>query len=173
MDLNHIELPPTVIAELYQKSLIDTSEVHAKPQPISQEQVVAQNIEKWECLGNNRKNILLLVNYPSVVHIPEKELDFLTAMLSACQLSLNDVAIVNKKNYSSGYKELLDHFKSKTVFLFGIEPMDFGLPVNFPHFQVQNFSKCTFLFAPAIHEMEQDKLLKSRLWLCLKRIFGI
>jgi hypothetical protein len=102
------------------------------------------------------------------------ELELLTTMLIACQLSLNDVVIINRNNHpGTGYKELLDHFKSRIILLFAIEPLEMGLPVSFPYFQVQKFSNNTFLFSPSLHELDQDKLLKSRLWLCLKRIFGI
>ena len=178
MDLNHIELPLSVIADLYQNKLVDLTEGStqnlAKSQPISAEPVKDKKNDKWKYLGNNRKNILIIVNDESVVHISDNELVLLTTMLSACHLSLDDVIILNRKNHpEAGYKELLAHFRSRIIFLFDIEPLELGLPVSFPHFQPQNFSGQTYLFSPSLKDLEQDKLLKSRLWLCLKRIFGI
>jgi len=61
----------------------------------------------------------------------------------------------------------------RIVFLFGLNPIDFGLPVGFPQFQVQTVAGCTFLYAPAIEESRTDKLLKSKLWVSLRSIFGI
>jgi len=45
--------------------------------------------------------------------------------------------------------------------------------MNFPHFQQQKFTGITFLFSPSLNELENDKLLKSKLWICLKQIFNI
>jgi hypothetical protein len=173
MDLNHIELPLSVLADLYTKSLIDTPPFPAKPQPISVHINEDEKKGKWKFIGNNQKNILVLVNHESGLAIPDKELELLTTMLDACQLSMDDVAIFNSNDHPQGYKEILDQLKSRIIFLFDVEPLHFGLPVSFPHFQVQNVSNRTFLFSPSLTVLENDKLLKSRLWLCLRRIFGI
>ena len=179
MDLNHIELSPGMVVELYRSSLIENDEkikkIIASPEiktsiPVNPD----SNQNSWKWLGENRKNILIIVNYPDAVHLPDQGMTFLTGVLAACKLSLADVAILNlyqQKNAS--YKELLDQFRSKTILLFGVEPADFGLPISFPHFQVQSFINSTFLFAPVLSELEVDKLLKSKLWVCLRRIFSI
>ncbi|MBL7740465.1 MAG: hypothetical protein JNK14_14705 [Chitinophagaceae bacterium] len=125
-------------------------------------------------LGENQKNILVLVNYPGTVYLPDEELNFLTNMLTACKLSLADVAVVNSSTDEGiGYKDAITHFKSRIIFLFGIAPLSFGLPVDFPHFQVQSFANVTFLYTPALEECRKDGVLKSKLWVCLRRIFGI
>jgi len=173
MDLNHIDLSSSLIADLYRSSLVDTNEPSSKPKLRT---IVSDHHtnNEWKHLGENKKNILIVVDYADTVYLPDKELSFLTNMLSACKLSLADVAIVNRNNYKEKeYKELLVYFKSRIVFLFGIEPSSFGLPVSFPHFQIQPFAKATFLFAPSLEEHKKDELLKSKLWVCLRRIFAI
>jgi hypothetical protein len=76
MDINHIELPLPLIVDLYHKSLIDIStsptQSPAKPQPISTALDKEEKNESWIYLGNNQKHILLIVNYDSVVHIPDR-----------------------------------------------------------------------------------------------------
>src|SRR5437763_825201 len=47
-------------------------------------------------LGNNKRNILIIVNNDSVPFLEESEVAFLTNILSACRLSMADVAILNK-----------------------------------------------------------------------------
>jgi hypothetical protein len=169
MDLNHLELPASLVADLYKSSLIETDQLPAKLQP--------EKIETgtgWKYLGNNGKNILILVKYDNSVHLPDEQLSFLINMLSACKIGVADVAIMNLNNHpEASYKELLDHFKSKIVFLYGVEPAVIGLPISFPHFQVQSFSNCTFLFTPGLEELDKDKVLKSKLWVCLRRIFAV
>lgn len=169
MELNHIELPASLLTELYKFSLIETP----KDKPFDQREKNPSDIQ-WKYLGNNQKNILLIVDYKDAVHLPDEQLDLLTNMLSACKLSLGDVSIVNINNHRGVfYREFCDFFKSKIVFLFGIDPVSLGLPVSFPQFQVQSFSGQTYLFTPPLNEIEENKVNKSKLWVCLRRIFGI
>ena len=168
MSLNNIQLPASAIADLYHCSLIETSEIPVKTEAIN----IASDDDKY--LGENKKNILIIVDYPGVMYLPDEELSFLTNMLGACKLSMMDVAIVNRDNYKEkNYKELVSNFKSRIVFLFGVDPVSFGLPVSFPHFQIQPFAGATFLFTPSLKECNNDALLKSKLWVCLRRIFAI
>jgi len=182
MSMNDLKLSSNIIAALYPSSLVnlDKTDIILQTQPI---QPIAGEISKepqlsietnWKYLGSNQKNILIVVNYDAVVHLPDEELGFLTNMLAACKLSLGDVAIVNWNTYKKNdYKEFLTYFKSQIVFLFGVEPADFGLPVSFPFFQVQSVANCTFLYTPVLQEQRTDALLKSKLWVSLRNIFGI
>jgi hypothetical protein len=167
MELNNIQLPSFLVAELYKNSLVETSE------KISQNESLSDNIN-WKYLGNNEKNIMIIVDYNDSVHLPDEKFDFLSNMLSACKLSIGDVAIMNVQNHSGlSYKDLITNFKSKVVLLLGVEPAMIGLPLNFPQFQVQSFSGQTYLFTPHLDDVEKDKVIKSKLWVCLRRIFGV
>ncbi len=177
MELNNIELPASVVVELYQNSLsvagsiLPASKIAAKPIEIepATEQVVA-----WKSLGDNRKNILIIISSPGSVHIADNELSFLTGILGACKLNMADVAIVNHYNYQEAtYKELTNYFKSKIVFLFDIEPASFGLPMSFPHYQIQSFAGSSFLYSVSLKDLENDKIEKSKLWISLKRLFNL
>ena len=182
MSLNDLNLSSNIIATLYPSSLInlDKTDVIVRPQPIEPIATEISNepqipIEtNWKYLGSNQKNILIVVNYNNAVHLPDEELSFLTNMIAACKLSLGDVAIVNRNNYKeTDYKEFVAHFKSQVIFLFGVEPVVFGLPVSFLFFQVQSVANYTFLYTPALQELRTDTLLKSKLWVSLRNIFGI
>lgn len=170
MNINEIQLPAKLVADLYRSSLVETNGNH----PSAEENKETTSVTGWKWLGDNRKNILVIVQQTDAVHLPDKELDFLTTMLSACKLGLADVAIVNRKNHpEASYRELAGFFKSKIVLLFDVEPAAFGLPMNFPHYQLQAFANATFLFSPSLSELENDKLQKSKLWVCLKRLFNL
>ena len=181
MDLNHLELPAFVVADLYQNSLIDSDEITGNtgsvtiPVPAKLTTIPAiETISSWKHLGNNLKNILIVVNNDAAVYLPDEELDFLTGILGACRLNLADVAIVNTNNHpEASYKELTHFFKSKIVFLFAIEPAAFGLPMNFPHYQLQAFAGNSFLYSPSLKELENNRVEKSKLWVCLKRLFNL
>ena len=181
MSLNDLHLSPAVLSRLYPATLINTAKTDivqadsiAKDLPKTKIESEKQTKPAWKFLGDNQQKILIVVNYKDAVHLPDEELSFLTNMLAACKLSLGDVAIVNRHNYEGIFcKEILTHFQSKIVFLFGVEPAEFGLPVSFPYFQVQSVAKCTFLYTPALEERHTEVLLKSKLWVSLRSIFGI
>jgi hypothetical protein len=179
MSLNDIRLPASVIAGLYPSSLVDTGTAEVA-QPIRANPVTdeppgqATAAPAWKYLGDNRKNVLVIVDHADVLHLPDEELSFLTNILTACKLDLGDVAIVNKNNHpQSSCNDYLGFFSSRIVLLFGVDPARFGLPVDFPPFQVQSVAGCTFLYSLSLDERHQDTLFKSKLWVCLKRIFGV
>lgn len=162
-----------MVADLYRSTLVETGEDMANSlSPEKTGEPVSASGWKW--LGDNKKNILVIVQYPDAIHLPDTSLDFLTTMLAACKIGLADVAILNLNNHpEASYKELTSFFKSKIVFLFDAEPAAFGLPMSFPHYQLQAFANATFLYSPSLTELENDKLQKSKLWVCLKRLFNL
>lgn len=166
MSLNNLSLPANLVTELYRNSLI--SEV-----PVFSERKTKPG-EEVRFLGENRKHILVIVNDPESVHIADEQLSFLTKLLASTDHSLADVAIINLNQLKTvNPAGITQQLKSRLVFLFGVEPTDFGLPVSFPQFQVQALNKVQYLFSPSLNELEKDKLSKSKLWVCLKRIFNI
>ncbi len=177
MSLNELRLSSSLVAMLYPNSLTQPDHddaAMASNKPVAQEKIFEAATGTSKSLGNNQKNILIVVRYNDVVHLPDDELNFLTGMLTACKLSLDDVAIINTNNYEKiNYKGALKQFKSRIVFLFGVTPGEFELPVNFPAFQVQTVSGCTYLYTPALEVRNTDSLFKSRLWLGLRSIFSI
>jgi hypothetical protein len=125
-------------------------------------------------LGNNGKNIVVLVRHTEVPFLPDGELAFLTNILSACRLGLGDVAITNVSGMEAdGITQVMDGLGAKTVLLFGIAPLETGLPIAFPHFQAQQFNKRTYLYSPTLAEIESDKNVKAKLWASLKNLFAI
>lgn len=196
MSLNHIQLNSSMLANMYRHSLVESNEVQQGEEkkntdPLATGKEIKPNdafIEKpvdledtgrhpergWKYLGENRKNFLLIVCYNDVTYLPDQQLNFLTSILGACKLSLGDVAILNISNSPSRlYTDVQEKFKSSATILFGITPLEFEMPVNFPEFQVQPFNNCIFLHTPSLEKLESDKVLKSKLWVCLRKIFGV
>lgn len=128
-------------------------------------------------LGSNRHNITLLVHAPGTPFLPDNQLAFLTKLLEACHLTLADVAIVNNAATPVMVADIRQQLNPKTILLFGPEPTAIRLPINFPAFRPQEYDGCTYLAAPGLDKLvtntEESKLLKSKLWVCLKTIFSI
>ena len=172
MSLNSIKFEPADIVSLYKNALV---EINAK-QPVlppadTNTEAVATG---WKFLGENKKKTLVVVRNTDAVHIPGKQLSFLTKLLAACNLDLADVAIFNFQDHnSSEFNEILSFFKPKVVLLFAVDPGEFGLPMIFPPFQVQGYKDAVFVSSPSLDVIEPDKSLKGKLWVCLKKIFNL
>jgi hypothetical protein len=166
MSLDNINLPPLVLQQLFTHTLIE-----AKNNPT----VDSKSTEKpFLTLGNNQKKVLILVESEETLYLPDNQLNFLLGILAACNLTMEDVAILNiKKNPSVNYQRITDELKSEKVFLFGLQPDQIELPVNFPTYQIQKFNNQVYLAAPALSNFHDNKAEKTRLWICLQQIFNI
>jgi len=129
----------------------------------------------YKILGNNKKQITVVVNCPQDVFVPEGDLLFLTKMLDACKLNMADVAIVNHATAAVTIEKVKAQLQPKFLLLFGVEPDEIHLPINFPSYKEQPYAGTTYLFTPALSQLNGDtdvaKGLKKKLWECLKRMF--
>jgi hypothetical protein len=162
MSLNNIQLKGSMLADLYKNSLVETASTIATQEP-----------KQLKYLGNNQKNIIVIVCHESVPFLPDQELSFLSNVLAACKLSIADIAIVNSYTLDQSDLQNIINSGANKVLLFGVEPLAIGLPINFPAFQLQPFNNRTYLHAPVLSQVENDKGLKARLWASLKAMFEI
>ena len=177
MSLNSIKFETTDIALLFKNSLVDINEKKkesSKPDansPIGNKDSAGA---EWKYLGENKKKTLIVVRYDNAVHLPDKQLSFLTKLLTACHLNLADVAIFNFQNHdASQFNDIINYFKPKAVLLFETKPNEFGMPMNFPDFQVQAYKDSVFVSSPSLETIEPNKDLKGKLWVCLKKIYNL
>ncbi|RYF95372.1 MAG: hypothetical protein EOO02_23200 [Chitinophagaceae bacterium] len=129
----------------------------------------------YRFLGKNQRNVSVIARYTHDPYIPEQDLEFLTKLLSACKLNLGDVAIINDSVQPVKFQKLNEELAPKFVLMFGLEPSELGLPLNFPQLKPQAFSNCNFLIIPPIGELLPDtpavKETKKKLWESLKKMF--
>ncbi|SJZ96095.1 hypothetical protein [Sediminibacterium ginsengisoli] len=169
---------PVVAAAVPPSPVVNVRSTPAVEVPVPA--VIPANVpasEKLSFLGNNGKNILILVSDPASVHLNDEALQFLSAILGACKLNLGDVAIINAQHNDISYDYLKSQMQPKQLLLFGIDTRLVQLPFVVPQYQVQAYDKCQFLLAPPLSAMlgnsQEAKLEKSKLWLSLKKIFGL
>ena len=98
-------------------------------------------------------------------------------MLEACRMNMGDIAIVNHSAQPVRIANLKSQLQPECMILFGTGPVDIGLPMDFPMFKLQQYDQCVYLTAPSLGAMlvpgEESKMLKSKLWVSLKTMFGI
>ncbi len=166
MSLEILNLPPIVLQQLFKDSLVDLKNDERPPSRTKR--------NEYATLGNNEKEILILISSEEALYLPDDQLNFLVGILSACGLTMNDVAILNtKKNTAVTYDLINQELKSKTILLFGVTVEEIQLPITFPDYQVQKFNNQVYLTAPILSQLQSDKAEKSKLWSSLKQIFSI
>ena len=177
MSLNSIKFETTDIALLFKKSLVDIDEKKQDSPKRKQSTTTPGSnptAKGWKYLGENKKNTLVVGRYTDVAHLPDKQLSFLTKLLTACNLHIADVAILNFHHHQSNqFNDILNYFNPKSILLFGVKPTEFGMPMNFPNFQVQAYKDAMFVSSPSLETIEPDKDLKGKLWACLKKIYKL
>ncbi|HVW61426.1 MAG TPA: hypothetical protein VHC48_15350 [Puia sp.] len=197
MSINNIQLKDLVVSQLYKDLLLATEHTpaeHVATAPTPTEQVAAKHTPAataavppapkpspapsgYKTLGNNLRNITIVVHSPGIAFLPDDQLGVLTRMLEACRMNIGDVAIVNHAASPVVIGPLKQQLKPSFVLLFGPAPQTIGLPMDFPVFKIQEYDQCTYLTAPSLEELvrpgDESRLLKSKLWVCLKTLFGI
>lgn len=164
MSLNNIALAPLLINELFKNCLVEF-----KVKKLS-ESILP--VSSFNILGNNKKKIIIIVENDDTLYLPDDQLSFLLCILSACKLTMDDVAIINlKKNKAISYKAIELDLKAEKIILFGVSPSQIKLPMEFPLYQVQPYNNQTYIMATILSHIQNDKVEKTKLWNCLKQIF--
>lgn len=164
MGLDNIQLSPSLLLQLYNKTLVDLTGLQQKS-PVTQQYNIS-------FLGKNEKKILVLVNETDTTFLPVTDLNLLINILSACKITMADIALINfDKNREINYDILMNYFEPASVLLFGINPADLQFPMHFPHYQLQHYNNQTYICAPALPILATDKEKKKQLWNSLQKHF--
>ena len=166
MSLDNITLPGFIIQDLFQKCLVDVNENNYGKVPAE------KGILNF--YGGNNQQITILVNNPDETYLSTMDLDFLSGILNACKLSMEDVALVNMATSTKLYYQTISkQLVSKIVLLFGVLPAAIELPFVIPEFQKQLHNNQIYLCAPSLNLLQNNTDLKRKLWVSLKQIFSL
>ena len=166
MTIDNIHLSDFLCQKLFRNNLINRE----KAEKIAEK----TGKTKIQFLGLNQKRILFLVSNPENKYLEDTEMEMLTNLLTACKLSVADIALVNYAHCAPiTYDELLTEFNSDKILVFGITTGNLKLPFNVPDFQIQKFQQQVYLFNPSMNAILNDVHLKKNLWNSLKKLFSI
>jgi len=216
MNLDNIELPDFIIANLFTDNIVISTDIKqnaesasvVKPATVvtpvqavvntevitpsnvstnpsvkevenlvTPEKPLVFNPPKDFYLGNNLKNVTILVKDNESVYLREEWLQFLTNILGACKLNIGDVAIINQAHNKINFTDILTATAPRYLIMFEVNSKDINLSFIVPNYQVQNYNNTTFLLAPSLSVMlgtsDEVKVEKTKLWVSLKKMFGI
>jgi hypothetical protein len=181
MNITKKQIHDFLIPQLYGNNLVL---INKKESIITQEKkefVIEEKNKNYQeptaikYLGNHHKKIALVVQSTEALHVSDTGLEFITAILNACKLSVNDVAIINIHQQNITYQNLVTALQSQYILCFGVTAHQIQLPFTIPHYQIQAYNNTQLLFAVAIEDMlnntKEAKLEKSKLWVCLQKMF--
>ena len=163
MSLDNIQLSKKERRILFSKTLVDSIQ-SADAASVTKE-------IKINSLGGNQRNTLFLVTDSQNKFLPDDEMDLLSNLITACKLSMADIALINYFNISLDYRQLTDHFQPKKILMFGISTSDLELPFSIPFFQIQQFQEQSYITAPPLTDFFKNKDLKKQLWASLQKLF--
>ena len=182
MGLDNLKLSPFLVKEMYTNALIDSGIVatpimgnngiekqsaKSKPTPNGKGPIL-------KFLGNNKRNILILINEKEQAFLSDGDLTFLISILNACKISVEDTALVNCYQCTDAvYENLQEQFSPGIILFLGTEPQDLDFPIQIPHYHIQKYNKQQYVCAPSLKVLAADKEEKKQLWNVLKALFSI
>ncbi len=164
MSLDNIQLSTFLVTDLYKKTLVQLDVVQSSTPTKVQSSI--------SFLGKNERKTLIVVDEENTAYLNDEDLGLLLSILSACKLTMADVAIVNaSKNKNITYSALMEVFSPTLVLLFGIQPVQLDFPLQFPNYQLQRYNHQTYISSPAISALAANKEMKKQLWTSLQQYF--
>ena len=165
-DVKHIaESPEPAI----QSPQIMSTPVVEVPQAVSQPVLETPKLT-FNYLGQNNKNFLILVNYVAEEFIAPVHLTALENILKRLEVAIDDVAIVNMKNYAKVAMDDLDEFFSpKKLLIMG----DAALPAGTQKPALNSLYKLNWhdtLFSFSFAEMMESNDNKKAFWEQMKKL---
>jgi hypothetical protein len=149
MSLDNFQIPPTLLPELYKDSLIVLDDKQSNPKKLNEKKVYF--------LGDNLKNILILVNNLEILHLNDDDLRFLTGILTACKLTFSDVTIFNTaSNLDYNYQKTVDYFNPKLILILGTIHQKFNLPDYSEKYQPIENQNIQLVFGSSLTEISKD-----------------
>jgi hypothetical protein len=195
-ELQNIKLPDFLITDWYKSHLIET-EVPTIAKPVVNNNTpivpvvpavtvqatipsvtaVHEPVEVAWYTGDNKKHVTIIINQDNRAVISTEWSTFLTSVLSACKLTLNDVVIVNTHKKTINYSQIITQFKSQYLIVFDVAPSLIGIPAAIPNYDIRVNDNCSFVFSESIALMLNNtadaKQVKMRLWTSLKKFFNV
>ena len=128
-------------------------------------------------LGAHLKKIVVLVNDSDAVYLNETDLGLLSSILTACKLTLADIALINIALQPLSIHEILTTLSSEIVIAFDLNSTQLKIKLPTTLYKPISVGDSQILFCNSLNNMqgaEQNaKLEKSKLWNALKLIFKL
>jgi hypothetical protein len=167
MELNGLQFTREQLAQLFTDALVVTE----TPSTPTKKPTVAPSKPGIQFKGKNKKKFLWIVHEPAQQFLGNEDFEFLSQIIAACKMNMDDIALVNLAHATNSIEEIAEHLQSTMIILCGIEyqqlPFKLEEYILFPH------QKRNYFLADTLEHLRNDKTKKSKLWLALKAMFSL
>ncbi len=171
MSLKQLALDPYILAQILSRPIIP--EQTASPVRHLADSLEGEEELPVQYLGENQQNILLLLYDEQTAFLPEALFNFLATILSACKLTMADIAIVNTAHYPGiSLSRFREQFKPRACILFG-DALPHLSAEKENRYAVRLEDGCKLLLADGLLQISEDKGLKGKLWASLQKLFNL
>jgi hypothetical protein len=158
--LNPLILSQILSEDIYiipEANAIQGTKTEVTEKKITQEKPVAEKTEKEKPVF---KDILVVLDKPA----GSEELEFLSKIMGALKMTLQDVSILSKEEFSSdmSFKKLL---------AFNVNTETLNPLVKTEKYIIKEHDKSGFLYADSLAELNKDVKKKKLLWDALQLMF--
>lgn len=171
-----IQMPSSLLAALYKDHLVLLSDQETTDPAGVKKNHLPKKVTA-EQLGANKKKVLLLTIHSGIEAISSPERNLINKILEACKMTIEDVAVVAYGQQKATAVQLKKDFEPVQMILFGVTAADIDLPIRFPDFKVQSYDQTSYLQSPPLSALlensEESKVLKTKLWACLRTLFHL
>lgn len=165
MSFDNFQLAENIISELYKDSVFILED--------SQSIQPSLETDAYKHLGGFEKSILILVTDHQNTWLSDADMNLLTAILNACRLNMNDIAIANVDRLNlypvDTYVNLMHPSK---LLIFGTINTDL-FQAHVQPFSIFQHHQMKWLKSPALSLLSQQPESKKALWISLKTMFEI
>lgn len=128
-------------------------------------------------LGEHLKQVTIIVKDELAVYLNENDLTLLSSILSACKLTLADIALINVAQQKLSLHEILNILPSKLVMIFDVNSTTLKIKLPTTLYKSIQLGDTYLLFSNSLSLMQggdqSAKLEKGKLWAILKSLFQL
>lgn len=128
-------------------------------------------------LGEHLKQVTIIVKDELAVYLNENDLTLLSSILSACKLTLADIALINVAQQKLSLHEILNVIPSKLVMIFDVNSTTLKIKLPTTLYKSIQLGDTYLLFSNSLSLMQggdqSAKLEKGKLWAILKSLFQL
>ena len=128
-------------------------------------------------LGEHLKQVTIIVKDELAVYLNENDLTLLSSILSACKLTLADIALINVAQQKLSLHEILNVLPSKLVMIFDVSSTTLKIKLPTTLYKSIQLGDTYLLFSNSLSKMQggdqSAKLEKGKLWAILKQLFQL
>ncbi len=119
--------------------------------------------------GKNNKHFVWVVNDPDYPFLSDEDFKFVSEVMTACKMNMDDIALVNLAKSNLHFAELIETLQPKFIILSALAQNW----LDADSYSLQQQEGFHFYITEELSILRKDKVKKSKLWLALKKMLGL